>query len=189
MRLLRSALFAIVAASSLPGGPISAAPVLVAPADTGADEIAWGLIRDSADPAVFERFLAQFPNSIHDAEAREKLAALSDLGGEFEAAFSSEPAEPDDIALSVQSELKRLGCYRGTLDGDWGPGSRAALGEFGSSTGEAVGSEPTSALLSILGATTGRVCTPPTPRNPAPAPAPSPAPTSCFTFNGQTFCE
>lgn len=33
-------------------------------------------------------------------------------------------------ALDVQQELKRVGCYHGYLDGDWGPGSRRAMQAF-----------------------------------------------------------
>ena len=34
------------------------------------------------------------------------------------------------LAELLQYELKRVGCYPGTIDGDWGPGSRAALEAF-----------------------------------------------------------
>ena len=53
---------------------------------------------------------------------------------------SSDPAEyerlilagsydppPEQLAVAVQTELKRMGCYRGGIDGQWGPGSRRAL--------------------------------------------------------------
>lgn len=33
----------------------------------------------------------------------------------------------DQLPLAVQTELQRMGCYRGGLDGDWGNGSRRAL--------------------------------------------------------------
>lgn len=32
-----------------------------------------------------------------------------------------------DLPVAVQTELKRMGCYRGGVDGQWGPGSRRAL--------------------------------------------------------------
>jgi uncharacterized caspase-like protein len=41
------------------------------------------------------------------------------------------PEGPDpEVILAAQTELKRLGCYRGAVDGDWGKGSRAALARF-----------------------------------------------------------
>jgi hypothetical protein len=34
---------------------------------------------------------------------------------------------PDQLAVAVQTELARMGCYRSGIDGQWGPGSRRAL--------------------------------------------------------------
>jgi hypothetical protein len=34
---------------------------------------------------------------------------------------------PDQLPIATQTELKRMGCYRGGVDGQWGPGSRRAL--------------------------------------------------------------
>lgn len=34
------------------------------------------------------------------------------------------------LIRSLQTELARVGCYRGDVDGDWGPGSKRAAGEF-----------------------------------------------------------
>lgn len=36
-----------------------------------------------------------------------------------------------DLVLALQTELKRVGCYLGPLDGIWGPQSRSALDAFG----------------------------------------------------------
>lgn len=48
------------------------------------DEVLWSFIRDSQDPADFERFVKVFPNSPHVAEATEKgrvkVAALQERG-------------------------------------------------------------------------------------------------------------
>jgi hypothetical protein len=37
------------------------------------------------------------------------------------------PAGPAVLARQLQAELKRVGCYAGAVDGDWGAGSRSAL--------------------------------------------------------------
>ncbi len=41
------------------------------------------------------------------------------------------PTDPRELALSLQSELTRVGCSPGAIDGAWGGKSRAALAEFG----------------------------------------------------------
>ena len=44
----------------------------------------------------------------------------------------NETSDPRDLARSLQAELKRVGCYRGAIDGQWGPMSRRAMAEFAS---------------------------------------------------------
>lgn len=36
----------------------------------------------------------------------------------------------EELARVVQQELRRVGCYRGAIDGDWGPLSRTAMSSF-----------------------------------------------------------
>lgn len=77
---------------------------------------------------------------------------------------------PEDLPRVVQEELKRLGCYRLTVDGDWGNGSRNALRRYYDAKKEAVPEElePTEALWRTLGAEKDGLC-------PAPPPAPKAA--------------
>jgi hypothetical protein len=89
------------------------------------------------------------------AEGREVLAAidpalLEDLG-----------ILPDtaDISREVQAELKRLGCYRMTVDGAWGRGSRTALTSYFLAKKKVPDTlEPTAELLASLRAETKVVC-------------------------------
>ena len=39
-------------------------------------------------------------------------------------------ALPDDLPLAIQGELQRIGCYAMSVDGDWGNGSRKAMGQY-----------------------------------------------------------
>jgi hypothetical protein len=142
-------------------------------AQAAPDEMAWGLVRDSADPLVLERFLAQFPDSTHAQEARDKLRALEDQGGQLEAPTAAPIQQPvvapTSYALDVQRELKRVGCYTGKLDGAWGPGSRRALSNFASAAGVRVGNQPNAEVLAVVRAKSTTVCTRPT-ASPEPAP-------------------
>lgn len=64
-----------------------------------------------------------------------------------------------DLARSIQTELRRLGCYRMTVDGDWGKGSIRALTEYYRNTKQQVAStEPTVELLGDLFLKSGRIC-------------------------------
>ena len=44
----------------------------------------------------------------------------------------------NQIALALQTELKRMNCYTSVLDNDWGPGSRASVARYFEQRGEPV---------------------------------------------------
>jgi len=55
------------------------------------------------------------------------------------------------LALNVQKELQRLGCYKGALDGNWGPSSQKALADFAKRSSFDFGSkDPSENLLETL---------------------------------------
>lgn len=73
-----------------------------------------------------------------------------------------EAVDPQRVAELVQEELKRIGCYTGGIDGDWGRGSRGALERyFDSKKVAATSTEPTMELLAALTEEEGRICEPP----------------------------
>jgi hypothetical protein len=85
------------------------------------------------------------------------------------------PADPKVLALAVQTELQRLNCYRGALDGDWGRGSRSALEAYGRAADSMPDTlDPTPALLQALQARPdAKLC--PDPPKPKPATTAAPA--------------
>jgi peptidoglycan hydrolase-like protein with peptidoglycan-binding domain len=68
----------------------------------------------------------------------------------YRATSYSRPAAAS-IEADVQRALQRLGYYRGSIDGDIGPRSRAAIREFQGDTGLAVTGRIDGALLRTLG--------------------------------------
>jgi hypothetical protein len=73
------------------------------------------------------------------------------------------PAEPaaSGAALvgSIQSELKRLGCYGGSIDRNWGTaGTKRALADFAKHASLPAPKEPDAAFLSALKGQLARVC-------------------------------
>jgi len=63
---------------------------------------------------------------------------------------SSAGPAPGETARLLQTELKRVGCYVGAVDGDWSSGSRRALDAFNKNAGSTVDSK--SASLDALDA-------------------------------------
>ena len=71
---------------------------------------------------------------------------------------------PEELPRVLQAALKRVGCYRQGVDGDWGQGSRNAVRRYFDAKKAAVTDadlEPTEALWRGLNAETGQVCAPP----------------------------
>jgi hypothetical protein len=68
-------------------------------------------------------------------------------------------AKASELARSVQTELRRLGCYRMAIDGDWGKGSVRALKDYYKNINQTLpGVEPTVELLGDLFLRSGRIC-------------------------------
>lgn len=74
-------------------------------------------------------------------------------------AGATKPEKKAELVRSVQTELRRLGCYRMTVDGDWGKGSLHALSTYYKNTKRITSAtEPTVDLLGELFLHSGRVC-------------------------------
>ena len=79
---------------------------------------------------------------------------------------------PEQLAIAVQTELKRMGCYRGGIDGQWGPGSRRAVQlYFDTLKATTTTQEPTVEVFHALLQKDEVAC-------PAPVAAPAPAATT-----------
>jgi hypothetical protein len=76
--------------------------------------------------------------------------------------------KPEEVIVAVQTELKRVGCDPGAIDGDWGGRSREALAAFGHFAKVDVGKlAPTPEILEVIKGKAEVVCV-------AAAPAPEP---------------
>lgn len=71
----------------------------------------------------------------------------------------AENEKATDLARGIQTELRRLGCYRMTVDGDWGKGSIRALTDYYRNTKQvAATTDPSVELLGDLFLRSGRIC-------------------------------
>jgi hypothetical protein len=74
------------------------------------------------------------------------------------AAASPEPSA-QDLARSVQSELKRVGCFAGSVDGEWNAASRRSLDMFNKRAGTKFDLKLASIdMLNAIMARTSRIC-------------------------------
>jgi hypothetical protein len=164
--------------SSLQGNFYFTAPVTIMqpPPAVERDVVFWDSIKGSSDPADFEDFIKRYPKSEFASIAQRRIAALtappppptpSPTG-------PSPIPQPDavEIARNLQSELKRVGCYNGAIDGVWGTGTQTAVQEFNQHTGKALNAQvPTLEAIGAIKEKTDRICALPMPPS-APKPRP-----------------
>jgi uncharacterized caspase-like protein len=146
------------------------------PAGPAPEDVAWGLVKDSKDPDQFRLFLDQFPNSARRAEAQQRMAAITSEQRTAAAALeqrmaaltkeaekppgtSAPPIAPGEIARSLQLELKRVGCFDGAINGEFGTSTRNALRNFGKLAAVTVPADELSVeTLRIIRGIDKRVC-------------------------------
>ncbi len=100
----------------------------------------WPAIEASTDKAAIEAFITKYGATAFGELARKRLASLDAPAPAVEVAAvapSVQPApaavaaaDPKLVARELQQALKDKGCYRGTVDGDWGKRSAGAVEEF-----------------------------------------------------------
>jgi hypothetical protein len=87
---------------------------------------------------------------------------------------------PEEVIVAVQTELKRVGCDPGAIDGDWGGRSREALAAFGHFAKVDVGKlAPSPEILEVIKGKAEVVCV-----GPAPAPEQHAAPPPHDDYGG-----
>ncbi len=68
-------------------------------------------------------------------------------------------ANPYMMAVQLQTELKRVGCYHGKIDGVWGRGSRGSMHMFNAHAQTGLDANtPAQATIDVVTAHTNRVC-------------------------------
>ena len=79
--------------------------------------------------------------------------------------------KPEEVVIAVQTELKRVGCDPGAIDGDWGGRSREALAAFGHFAKADVGKlAPSPEVLEVIKGKADIVCVAPAPEHHAAPP-------------------
>lgn len=113
----------------------------------GDDRITIGSAPDTTQPVQQTR--------TEQPTAEQQVAAL--MPSEQEAPDLR--AEADELIKPLQTKLRSIGCYRGAVDGNWGPRSQDALKQYSKKKGVELASlDPTEELLETLEEESGTVC-------------------------------
>ena len=130
--------------------------------------IVGDLPEDAPEPApVQPEVAAVIEGQAMDSGFEERERLRTDDAALFTSLLESGAFDPppQEQVAAIQSELARMGCYAGGIDGEWGPGSRAAVQRYVAAGGGSVPSdEPDPALFRALAARPDVRCPPPAPR-------------------------
>jgi hypothetical protein len=145
-------------------GTPSTGDTTAGPATSAQEEFAWNLVKDSTDRNQLQQFVYSFPRGVHLEEALARLQAVpSDTAvasvPDTATATTPPPLQGRQLILALQTELNRVGCYSGTVDGEWGNQSRRAVEAFRDSSGITIAAtEPSPDLLDALKTRSTVVC-------------------------------
>ena len=155
--------------------------------DVAPDVVLWNTIKDLQVPSLLEKFIKQYPNSAYRPTAEQKLEAftstaaalpksdtvapLSDgtrqlapqmLASKPASEAIAAPTQPfvdRGLVVNTQFELKRLGCYTGSIDAIYGSATKGAVRRFMHRTNAQMAVDmPSEALLDALRRANGRIC-------------------------------
>ena len=128
----------------------------------------WNAVKDNKSPAVLQTYLDRFPGGTFSGLARVMIDQLKKEQGIKAAGGGPRIAEPEPappatnpvaLARALQSELKRVGCDPGSLEGTWDTKSKEALHKFARSSKLLVSTdEATEVALQMVAGQKGRIC-------------------------------
>ena len=129
---------------------------LSAPGLPGSDEVAWSLLKETTDEAALSRFIARYPNSVLRKDAEALIAKLD--AAQAAKAVATNPIAPNELARSLQLELKRVGCFNGTVNGEFDDATRSASRIFAKLTSIKMADELSMDTVKAVRGIDKRVC-------------------------------
>jgi hypothetical protein len=92
-----------------------------------AAQTAWNSVKDSKDPDKLRQFVLQFPNSSERPIAEQRIASLV---ATLQSQTVGSPPDPHELTRSLQLELQRVGCFEGTVNGQFDEDTKTAWHRF-----------------------------------------------------------
>jgi flagellar biosynthesis GTPase FlhF len=120
-----------------------------------AEQASWSLVRDSKDPDQLRRFIQQFPNGADRADAQQRIASLSATAP---VPASAPAADPRELARALQFELQRVGCFNGTVNGQFDDDTKSAWHRFIKLTSLSLPDDVTTDAINAVRGINRRVC-------------------------------
>ena len=113
----------------------------------------FNIIKDQNSCALWESYIAQYKRCsamVGFAKIKKQELQCKKLG---------KIKDKKELAQQLQRALKKVGCYTSRVDGDWGAGSKRALGRFNNAQKSSLPTgTPTAQALLTVSKSKGQVC-------------------------------
>src|SRR5215467_7143934 len=120
-----------------------------------AAQTAWNLVRDSKDPDQLRQFVLQFPDSSERSVAEQRIASLEAIPQKPTVTPSPDPHE---LTRSLQLELQRVGCFKGTVNGQFDEDTKTAWHRFMKLASITMSDDVSTGTIDAVRGITKRIC-------------------------------
>src|SRR5215471_4245330 len=120
-----------------------------------AAQTAWNLVRDSKDPNQLRQFVRQFPDSSERSVAEQRIASLEAIPQKPTVTPSPDPHE---LTRSLQLELQRVGCFKGTVNGQFDEDTKTAWHRFMKLASITMSDDVSTGTIDAVRGITKRIC-------------------------------
>jgi hypothetical protein len=125
-----------------------------------AETVFWQSIAQGKNAADFDEYLRQYPQGRFAGLAHNRLAALRPAPV-LPAPTPAPMMDGQELSRVLKTELRRVGCYAGNIDGTWGRPASEALQRFNQLAGTKLSVQVASIdSISAVRERAGRVCPP-----------------------------
>jgi TIR domain len=120
-----------------------------------AAQAAWHSVRDSKDPDKLRQFVLQFPDSSERSVAEQMIVSLEAIPQKPTVTPSPDPHE---LTRSLQLELQRVGCFKGTVNGQFDEDTKTAWHRFMKLVSITMSDDVSTGTIDAVRGITKRIC-------------------------------
>jgi hypothetical protein len=120
-----------------------------------AAQTAWNSVRDSKNPDQLRQFVRQFPDSVERLVAEQRIASLEAIPQKPTVILAADPRE---LTRSLQLELQRVGCFKGTVNGQFDEDTKRAWHRFMKLASITMSDDLSTGTIDAVRGITKRIC-------------------------------
>ena len=120
-----------------------------------AAQTAWNSVRDSKDPDQLRQFVRQFPDSVERLVAEQRIASLEAIPQKPTVILAPDARE---LTRSLQLELQRVGCFKGTVNGQFDEDTKTAWHRFMKLASITMSDDLSTGTINAVRGITKRIC-------------------------------